>query len=231
MAHPNSRRTIDVLHAGAHRGDDRLLAEIRALIAPYYENVDAIIERETRHCSELYLLREDGVLASLLFSNMEEMPLNGTPTPCLYVGLNATDPRLVHSGRSFVLYDRMFADGRRWELENHRPLIHWFTTATPLGYTMATKYFEHLAPTPTGEYGGLVASIARAIRTAIGAPNDDLEHPFVLRRYAEETRYTASERSRLAGLEANLQCPLFSALRIDESAGDRLLLICSGLRS
>lgn len=53
-----------------------------------------------------------------------------------------------------------------------------------------------------------------------------MENPFALRSVANDTRYSEEERKRIEKVTAKNNFKFFDNYEIDETRGDRLILIC-----
>ena len=195
------------------------------IVRPYYLDPTAVLERELRHCNVAYLHRDThGSIAAFALFAYEELFVPGEDyVPTLYAGLCAASLTLQKRGMVFKLWSYASEEAIRWEKEHGKALLAWATTATPVTYYGASMY-HHLEPRLDGSFSPTSIRYARALKAkhALGADHD---HPFVLKRYANSTRYSPFERSAIQQFCASKQFRIFDLLGIDESQGDRLLMI------
>jgi hypothetical protein len=90
-------------------------------------------------------------------------------------------------------------------------------------YIVSSKYLSNLEPGSSGEFSARGQTRANALACHLGAMT--ATHPFVLKGYAVNTRYSSTERMRIDQTLRAQRFELFKQLSIDESAGDRLLII------
>lgn len=213
--------------ADAFRSDNSLLREIEFLAAPNYEDASALLEREVRHCTQAYLIRDnEGVLLAFFLVAFEYLSLSdGTFTPALYLGLSAAQHTPSGAAAVMRLYGSAIADAMRWEQQHGNRLVIWSTTASPMIYKVVSKYLSNLEPSGSGDFSSSGRDRAHALARHLGAHT--ATHPFVLKGYAANTRYSQIERRRIDLTLRAQRFELFKQLAIDESAGDRLLMIAS----
>jgi hypothetical protein len=104
-------------------------------------------------------------------------------------------------------------------------LIAWATTMNPFIYQAARKLFADTQPFDDGTYTDEAARIAHAIGRRLGAPRPAGTHPFVYPRLAPDVKFSAEERLRIAAAAQRRRLTLLSQLGVDETQGDRLLII------
>lgn len=210
------------------RADQALVREITQLAAPNYEDSSAILERELAHCTHLYLARHDHKLVSFFMVAYEHLSLDGAapaPRPALYLGLSAAQHTAGGAAAVMRLYGQVIADAMRREHENGDKLLIWSTTASPMIYTVMQRYLADVEPRSDGAYSSRGETVARSIARWLHANAG--AHPFVLSAYASKTRYAPAERARIDLTLRAQRFDLFRNLSIDESAGDRLLIIAA----
>ena len=85
--------------------------------------------------------------------------------------------------------------------------------------------YHQLEPGLDGTYSTSSIRYADALRSRLGALNNSDDHPFVLKGIAQRTRYSDYEKSSITQFCLSKKFNLFDTLGIDESRGDRLLMI------
>ena len=179
-----------------------------------------------RHCGHIYLSRaEDETLISFFMVTYELLPLSESQEQpaALHLGLSAAQHTQVGASAVIRLYAQAIADAQRWEARHNTRLIVWTITAAPMIYAVCAKYLSELEPRDDGSFTPAGSECALRIAGWLGAKTDS--HPFVLKGYATNTRYAPAERNRIAHTSRASRFGLFQTLSIDESTGDRLLMI------
>ena len=213
-----------------YHGNTALLAEQTSLLAPSYErqNFDSfalhgLTEPLPGMQHELYTLRDaDGCLAAFYtvgYHNVEH-------TLCCYLGLSAARDDCKSQGLGSLLWDAHFQDCRQMEARmGHRILLH-FTTASPIPFQWFTRTLAEPAPNAGGYCDELGRQRLRTIATAQYPQASWAAHtPYLLRRAAPGVHYSAHETQRLDGVSAGQPTSFFNAVQLDESQGDRLLVV------
>lgn len=207
-------------------GCHEFISEVSAIISPFYEDITALLERELSHCNVGWGIRDvNGKLLSFAMFAYEDLEVeNDGSVPCLYVGLAATHQKYQKRGFIHRLWLAASIDLQQRQQSLCRPLIAWATTASPDAYFGAVA-FSDVNPSLTAEYSAESLKYVRAIRAKLGLANNSPEHPYILRGIALNTRYSGEERNRIEVLSRRKNFLLFDALDIDETKGDRLLMI------
>lgn len=176
--------------------DSQLRREMTLMIAPSYEDTASLMDRELTACDTLYIDRDpDGSLKCFFMVGWQDLLVDGRTRKAVYLGLSASSVK--NTGRIRGLYDRLNSDAVKWQ-ETNGSLILWFTTALPSAYYAGSTIYDDPDPRFDAKYSEESLQIVAAIRRKHGYPDDG--HPFVLKRVAEGTRYSASETERIAGI-------------------------------
>ncbi|MBA4284510.1 MAG: hypothetical protein C0434_03140 [Xanthomonadaceae bacterium] len=203
-----------------------LQTELALIAAPSYDDASAILAREVADCTHLYIGRDtDGQLAGFFMTRRDS--LGAEPgLPLVHVGWSASRHDLKNSGATMALFERCIVDVQAWERQLGRRALLWSTTASPTIYLGVSRFLAHVEPHHDGSYSAEGARLARLLRERLGAPPPAAnEHPFAVRGIAAATRYSTSERQRIARICARKSFSLFDQLDIDESREDRLIFI------
>jgi hypothetical protein len=218
---------IDRITQGAFRKDHPLLSALFHLVRPSYEDPTALLDREVAHCDTLYLARDEaGRLLSFFMVAWETLPLDDRPVPAVYLGLSATSEETKNSGIVYRLYRKFCVDAAAREGETGRRLLLWGTTATPSAFLAVHFLFADVEPRGDGTYSEPGKTTAGQLRRHLKAL-DPAEgyHPFLLRRVAGNTRYSAREVERIRGVCRKKGFSLFRQMNLDERNGDRVLFL------
>ena len=201
-----------------------LVTEMASLLAPSYVDCTAVLARELDHCDRLYLARDvQGRLATFFLTAFEDVTVEGTVVPTAYLGLSAARPDLKNSGVVRQLYEAFLIDAGKKEVATCRQLVLWFTTATPSAYKAGQVLFADVEPAVDGSYRTTSVALAAALRYRLHAATG--AHPFVLKGIADRTRYSADEVERIRLVNQRHGFHLLADLGVEESQGDRLLVI------
>ncbi|MBL0941232.1 MAG: hypothetical protein IBJ00_00650 [Alphaproteobacteria bacterium] len=208
--------------------DQTLIQELQELTSPSYEDPSAMINRDLNRCTKLYLLREKGgKLISFFMVGWEPLMFRGKSIQSVFLGLSATCQDKKNSGIVRTLYQRFILDAQTWQKKNSSKLLLWYTTATPSVIHATNTIFVENEPYMDGSYSCEGKELALAIKEKMGwEAAGQGDHPFVLKRVAEATRYSYQERERIRKILEKYHFRLFEQLGIDETHGDRLLRIC-----
>ncbi|MDO7886653.1 GNAT family N-acetyltransferase [Hymenobacter cheonanensis] len=211
-----------------YQGDKQLLNEIKNLLTPSYARfghfgLKGLTKAEPGMRHELYTCRdEEGHLAA--FFTIWYHTIGAIP--CCHLGLSAVRDTYKGQGLGSRLYTAHFADCRNLEKQLGHRILLYFTTATPLVFNWFTRVLADPAPTATGyidELGrqrlGIIAE------TEYPQASWDSATPFLLREAAPDMRYSAHETQRLSEVSTGQPTSFFNAVQLDESRGDRLLVI------
>lgn len=206
--------------SGNHlRETPSLATEVREIVAPYYLDPSALIDRELSKCSDCWLGFVDGRLHAFF---MVEWDFDAHTA---YLGLSGTSSKTRKSGLVQRLYGAFITEGRAWEMTHQRRLLLWGTTASPVALRVVQTMFVESSPGRNGQYSMEDAKFVHQLRRSLGL-HSSVGHPFVARGMAVATRYTRDEtvRNRRYALEHGVD--LLEKLGVREEEGDRLIFLC-----
>ena len=217
-----------MLHAGTPMNDifvtrhekgawsDEVFEALARLLGPGSGPGRAILEHELLRCDLLYLATDaEGPCAFLLGARVR-LPVGPERRQARYLGLSVarSDP-----GSAAVL-ESFTADAREEEESRGVRLILFTAAATPLAVRTAETFWTDVQPASDASFREEVLPLADAARAWLGATGS-VDRPFALPRLScggGDWRRTLDD---MAGGE------LFRRMGIEQSAGDRLLLLCS----
>jgi len=217
---PMSDISVKRLEKGAWTHE--LIDGLARLVAPSYAPGCAVLADEILRCDLLYLATDaEGPRAFLLVARVR-LPVGPERREARYLGLSgAADER---SGAAVLA--RFTADAQNEEEARGSRLLLFTTTATPFGVRNAHAFWSDVQPAPNGSFREELLPQADAARAWLGA-SGCAERPFVLSRLARGVRHSAAERRRILDESRGETGELLRRLEIEESRGDRLLLLCS----
>lgn len=217
---------IEVISGDELRRNAWLRTELALIAAPSYDDATAILAREVADCTHLYIGRDPAGLLAGFFMTSRDYLTTDHGLPLVHVGWSATRHDLKNSGATMALFERCILDTQAWEKQLGRRALLWSTTASPTIYLGVSRFLADVEPRRDGTYSADGARFAALLRAKLGAAAPaDGEHPFAVRGIATGTRYSLSERERIARVSDRKQFSLFDDLGIDESRQDRLIFI------
>ncbi|MGI4875553.1 MAG: hypothetical protein ACRYFX_30735 [Janthinobacterium lividum] len=215
-------------HLTNYHNDPALLAEIRALLAPSYEEVGhfalkGLDEPVPGMEVELYTLRDEaGALAA--FCTVGYYQLAGDWYG--YVGLTAVRESKKGKGYGIRLWKQLYTDCRYKEAAAGHRILLYFTTASPLVFEWFATTLCEPAPTTTGQCHELGRQQLRTLAaTQYPQATWDAATPYLLRRAAPDVRYSVLEYQRATEMAARHSSSFFTSVALDERNGDRLLVV------
>lgn len=215
----------EVAEGLSFRRSEHLVQALRNMIAPSYVITDTLLERELATCDVAYLLHDDRGLASVFLVGHHDLTVGQSRRRALYMGLSATRQDLKNTGHVRNLYRSAMSDAAAMEQTLGERLIVWGVTASPSPFYGTHKVWANTQPMFDGTYSRTAGEVAIAIRDYLKLDRTN-GHPFVLRRLAKGTRYSQAERDRISAVCAKHRFFLYDELGVDETQGDRLLLVC-----
>jgi hypothetical protein len=195
---------------------DEVFEALAMLLGPGSGPGRAILEHELLRCDLLYLASDaEGPCAFLLGARVR-LPVGPERRQARYLGLSVarSDP-----GSAAVL-ERFTADARDEEQARGVRLVVFTAAATPLAFRTVETFWSDVQPASDASFRDEVLPVADAARAWLGATGS-ADRPFVLPRLScggADWRRTLDDA---AGGD------LFRRMGIEQSAGDRLLLLCS----
>ena len=200
---------------------------IREIVQPYYTDATQLIARAISHNTHIYLSYYDGVLVAFFMVAWETLSVNGIDRPALFLGLSSVDPDFRNKKLVSTLYKQSMLDVAEWQTNHSQELIVWFTTATPVVWHSISRIYRIIQPTIDSSYPPELGDVGKAIQQC-HYPHARLHvNPFVLKGVATATQYAVAERTYLDQTEQKNGPSIFEQLGVDESAGDRLLVLCT----
>lgn len=217
-------RNITVIESVQLHSNEKLAEHLEEIVRPYYEDCALLMKRELNHNNVCYAFTDaEGEIISFALFAYEQLTVAGVLVPALYVGLAASREDVRNQGLAFKLWAQARQDILESQDRNQMDVVGWATTATPEAYLGPAK-LSILDPKPDGSYSRRNLDYAEAIRHKLGVDKSP-EHPFVLKGIAAGTRYSEQERNRIRRICTIKKFTLFDVLNIDESQGDRLLMV------
>lgn len=201
--------------------------QIREIVQPYYTDATQLLARALSHNTHVYLSYHNDMFVAFFMVAWETLSVNGTDRPALFLGLSSVDPEFRNKKLVSALYNQSMLDVAEWQANHSQELIVWFTTATPVVWHSISRIYRIIQPTIDSNYPPELADIGRAIQLChypYARPNPN---PFVLKGVATATQYAVAERTYLEQTGQKNGPTIFDQLDVDESAGDRLLVLCA----
>lgn len=91
---------------------------------------------------------------------------------------------------------------------------------------MLPKIYDNIQPDLDGNYNKKIKEVIENIKKVGGLDEFSSNHPYVLKGATASTKYSTNEKVRQKEFVFNNNINTFEKLNIDESNGDRLLIIC-----
>jgi hypothetical protein len=211
------RRTENYQH------NDSLIAEIHEIIAPSYKEAGSHITKDIERCPILYTINSsEGKIIALFmigYHNIDNMKT-------CYMGLSACREEYKNQGLAKLLYLEALRDCNLKEAEINQRIICYWTTATPIAYHVVQKIFQDAQPDHIGnctpEAQKIISAIARANYPDVTV---DATCPYLLRHAAHNINYSEEEKERIKKAARDLNLEVFDRYKLDETQGDRFLMI------
>lgn len=146
-------------------------------------------------------------------------------TMSLYMGLTARKPEDNCKTSIFHVISALRNDALQYADSRNENMPVWATTSSPAAFSLFHSAFRNTEPAIKGTFGNTSVRLATAIKKQFYSdPQFHDIHPFVLRGISK-TAYSGAEHERVAHMSKTRGYWLFSGLNIDDTAGDRLLMI------
>ena len=195
---------------------------------PYYNDPSYVLDRELKHNSHIYLIRDTmGNILSFFMVCWEKHQISNNEEDCVYLGLSCANQSNQEKRFASRVYYYFTEDAYNYEQKNNKKLILYGTTATPVVLFMLSKIWDNVKPELDGNYSRHDKEIIDEIKKSTGLCKFSSEHhPFILKAVAKDTKYSTDEENRLKEFEFRKNITIFKKLNINESNGDRLLITC-----
>jgi hypothetical protein len=201
-----------------------LLSEMEAVAAPSYEKTRSLLAREFAHNHSVCFIRNrEQELVAFFLTNFDEIDNELFS----YMGLLAIDPRFKNSSLAAPLVFHYIRRLKEKEFLLGRPIQPWATTAT-LTVLKLLGSFCHHEPKIDGSFTEAGEAIARKIGQLYKLPSDQ-SNPFIVRGLAHDTQYSKEENLRMELATRRKGSHVLEQFRIDERAGDRLIVVVRSL--
>jgi len=176
----------------------------------------AILEHELLRCDLLYLASDaEGPCAFLLGARVR-LPVGPERRQARYLGLSVARS---DEGSAAIL-DRFTADAREEEETRGVRLVVFTAAATPLAVRTVEAFWSDVQPASDASFRDEVLPLADAARAWLGATGS-ADRPFAL------PRLSCGGADWRRTLDDGVGGDLFRRMGIEQSTGDRLLLLCS----
>ena len=198
------------------------------LMKPYYIDPTSLLERDLKHNTNIYLLKDDiDNLLSFFMVGWEKHFIDDKLSSVVFLGLSCANQKFQERKFASKVYYYFTKDAFDYEQLNNEKLILYGTTATPVVLLTLSKIWDNVKPLQDGSYTEYDKIIIDAIKKSTGLDKYSSDHPFVLKRIAIKTKYSVNEEARLKEVEIKNNIKIFEKLNIDEANGDRLLITCN----
>jgi hypothetical protein len=205
--------------------DPRLVSEMFEILAPSYIDARPVLDRELRNNTTGYLLHDESSQLAAFFLVGYGVPGPVEGNSVVYLGLSACREADKNHGQTIRLYRQFIQDALAWEAERRERLLLWGTTAHPLIWLICRRLWDVEWPQEDGSFTPVGEQLAWELRRQLSGQYRLGDHPFVCRKVATGTRYSNAEVERCESARRKLAHDIFTQFRIDESNGDRLLML------
>lgn len=201
--------------------DKDFIIEMKDLIKPSYVDPDSLIDRVIKQYDNiLYTRNKEGRLCSFFTTNYDKID---NDIIC-NLGLLAVKEEYKGAELVFPLGFRHIEILKEKEKELGKRILCWCTTATISIYRAIMMFYDGYQPKFDGSYdnSGLkaVEKIAKGYKLEYNPSS-----PFVLRQHAHNTQYSPTEKKRISEIVKKKKKSFFDIFQIDESNGDRLIVV------
>ena len=196
---------------------------------PSYEDHTTLFNKDLALCTDLYGMTDaNNKLQSFFMTSWGKIQFRGRPLNSVFMGMSATRDDAKNSGNIRDVYRSFFEGVISKQKKTKEDYILWHTTITPsvciavekIAKIRGDKCYPSLEDGAFDETG---RELAMAIINAYDLPMADASNPFLLREFAVNTRYSESERRRIARVKQKHNFSTFEKLGLLEEKGDRLL--------
>lgn len=199
-----------------------LVNQIREIILPSYKNAGSHVSKDIDLCNELYCIQEEGRMLAFFMVGYHEI----VGIASCYLGLSACRQEYKSQGLVKSLYLEFARDCRLKEHSIGNRILCYWTTATPIVYYWFCKHFSEVYPNLKGECTDESKLLINLIaKSKYPKANRDPINPFVLRHAAHEINYSDDEVNRVKKATQDLGLFVFDKFALDETKGDRFLMV------
>jgi hypothetical protein len=202
-------------------------AAIEAITAENYANPEVLLAQEYHKNDRVYLYHdEENVIRGFFMVGWSRLVCGAKETDSVFLGLSSITNSHKGRGAGGLLYRAFFRDALEREAMSGFVVRWWAHTATPAVPRACWQFIPDIAPMPDGTYSPENLAYVGCLQERYGlSPYVCSQHPFVLRAYAK-ARYSTLEQQRIreSGLKGK-GFDLLAGLGVDESKGDRLMLV------
>jgi hypothetical protein len=197
------------------------------LLSQHYVDPTDLLEREYKKNDRVYLAWAGEQLAGLFMVGYHEgFPLIPYTTD-IFLGISGTDYRFKGKRIGKLLYLSHLLDAARYEQENNKRVLHWYTTASPLVYRAIEQLYARVTPDGQGAFRSDALPFLALIKDTYHYHGVPGKYPdYVLRSIAHNTRYRPEQGAYLADIYSRYDLPVLQGNAINERAGDRILVLC-----
>jgi hypothetical protein len=189
-----------------------------------YANSPVLLAQEYEKNNEIYLYRECDVVLGFFMVGWSRISCISGIT--VFLGLSCVDVSLKGRGTGKRLYHAFFTDAKKRRQTADEQIVWWAHTATPAAANGVWRVTGNVSPRPDGSYDEEHLRHLNCIEAHYGMARYRCQtHPFVLRGYAK-ARYDIAEIARIKEYQSRQdEQHLLVRLKVEESNGDRLMLI------
>ncbi|WP_035716063.1 hypothetical protein [Christiangramia echinicola] len=204
------------------------LNEIELLLKEYYEEPNHLLNEELRKNSRIDFYRKPGSgIEAFFMTGWGEISIASEKRLLIYLGLSCVNNKFKEKKLASKLYYFFTREALKKQSNIAKPIILFGTTATPVILLTLPKIWDNVEPNLDGSYSKFGGEIIRQIRKEYNLYSAGTEHPFVLKNIAVKIRYSRIERERFKEVCERFNLKTFESLDIDETKGDRMLILCN----
>ena len=205
-----------------YQQDVAYLQQINEIIKESYAVSGKHLEGDISKCDELYYFQQDNNLLAFFMVHYHEID----NTLCCYLGLSACRSEYKNMGLVGKLYGAFKNECQKRQLMYGKRILCYWTTVTPIVYHWFCKNLNNVVPDLAGnitEEGKRLGNIIAQSQYCNAKFSSD--NPFLLRKAVKETRYLPQEKEKIKEALTKLEIAAFDRYKLDESEGDRFLMI------
>lgn len=206
---------------------DSEITNIFVLAQAYYVEPTSVVDSELKRNNMIYLLKDscNNILCFFMVA-WHKFKIHSEERDIVYMGLTCTSQNHQEKKFSSRLLYNFTVDAYNYQQKNNQKLLLYAKVASPIILLMLPKIYDNIQPDLDGNYNKKDKEVIESIKKAGGLDEFSSNHPYVLKGATANTKYSTNEKVRQKEFVFNSDINTFEKLNIDESNGDRLLIIC-----
>ncbi|MHC1707701.1 MAG: hypothetical protein AB9842_09285 [Bacteroidales bacterium] len=217
---------VEIIPKNSPDNNETLRQEMIDVLHHAYVYPEKVIDKRFYALDKIFLLRKEKKLVGFCCYFLTDIETTSETIPSVFLGIMAAAPAIQNSGLILKVMEAMLEDLRNTNPLPGHPRLIWATTASPSSLAIFRHYFQKVSPDENNTLRPEHIEYEKAMRKTLLQGKPDQEYKsLVVKDVTPQSIYSEQETKRISLIQKKDPENIFTLLGIDESKGDRLIMI------